>query len=549
MHELAESVGKSSVPPNSKSPAWNNSRHQWLLLLLFVGMAGLQLGMATRQSLWVDEIFSLAIATGHSLEHPAASAKPEWGDFIEPNQPIPASRFQEYLRHSNPPASPARVLRAVLLSDTSPPLYYLLLYFWTLVFGTNDFVLRLFSIVCWLGCFPLLANIARRIGGASTVLPACALFALSPLGLYYSGEGRMYSLLLFCVVTTAWASVVLRERGGGPAFYLVWILASAAGFLTHYFFVFPWLALVAFVALQPAKFTRKRMLLCILVVGVAVLPWYLLAFGSGAHWRVTQGWLHLRPAGFSRFRATRDDFLQFFSGGGFGLWKFRRISSLAAIGLFASVAAAFAWRFRLRMFSGDRLLLILWFAIVCAAPILIDLVQHTYFASIQRYTLSALPAAYLLAAIALSSSPGRTGLIVLVLILLSWIQPLAHVYRLRARGGEPFRAVAREVSANASPSDLILVHSIPSGVLGVARYTEGSLLMASWVQQLGTRRVPDSLLALAADRTCIRFVKVHPLGEPAPEEDWLRGNAAVSHETRFQTGITADFRPVNSRTF
>ena len=95
---------------------------------------------------------------------------------------------------------PSRVVRAVLLSDTSPPLYYLLLYGWTLVFGTSDVALRLFSTTWSLACLPLLVDVARRIGGRDSVLPACILFALSPLAVYYSTEGRMYSLLWFCVL-------------------------------------------------------------------------------------------------------------------------------------------------------------------------------------------------------------------------------------------------------------------------------------------------------------------------------------------------------------
>ena len=67
-----------------------------------------------------------------------------------------AEEFKRYLAHDDPPASPARVVRAVLLSDTSPPLYYLLLYGWTLVFGTSDVALRLFSTTCSLACFPSL---------------------------------------------------------------------------------------------------------------------------------------------------------------------------------------------------------------------------------------------------------------------------------------------------------------------------------------------------------------------------------------------------------
>jgi hypothetical protein len=527
------------------------SRRQrlWILLAIFAAMATLQIGLARRQCLWVDEIFSLAIATGHSLEHPAAEAIPALGDFVEPNQPVYPRQLPRYLTHENPPASPAGVFRAVLLSDTSPPLYFLLLYLWTLGLGTSDTALRLFSIAWSLACFPMLADIARRTGGKAAVIPACVLFALSPLGLYFSGEGRMYSLLLFCVVATAWVSLVLHERGGGIAVYALWILASAAGFLTHYFFLFPWAAMVAFLILEPSKFERRRLLLCVFIVGLAILPWYLLVAGSVGHWRITQGWLHMHPTGFNRFRAIRNHFLQFFSSGGSGLWKFERLSSLAAIALFAFVAAAMAWRVGLGMFTGPRLLLTLWFIIVCAAPTVMDLLQHTYITNNPRYTLAALPAAYLLAAIGLCSLRQRTAFIVLLLILLSWIMPIANIYRQRWRSGEPFRDVAREMSASGSASNLILIHSIPTGVLGVARYADGASPLAVWVPQLGTRRVPESLYGLAAGRARILFIWPHSLGEPAPEEDWLRANAVVVRDTWMDRIKLVEFRPKEAAAF
>jgi hypothetical protein len=520
-----------------------------VLLFIFAVMATLQIALAGRQCLWVDEIFSLAIATGHSLEHPASEAKPAYGDFVEPDQPVEARQLQQYLNHNNPPASPVRVIRAALLSDTSPPLYYLLLYIWTLLFGTSDIALRLFSVTSSLACFPLFAAVARRTGGKAAVIPACILFALSPLGLYFSGEGRMYSLLLFCVVATAWASLVLHQRGGGIAVYAVWILASAAGFLTHYFFVLAWLAMVGFLVLQPGRFERRRLFLCVFIVGLAILPWYLSVARSAGHWRVTQGWLHLHPTGFNRFRAIRNHFLQFFSAGGSGLWEYDRLSSLAATALFGFVAAALAWRFRLRILTSRRLFLVLWFAVVCAAPTAMDLVRHTYVTNNPRYTLAALPAAYLLAAIGLCSLGKRAAYIVLGLILLSWIVPIANIYRLRWRSGEPFRDVAREMSASGSSSNLVLIHSIPTGVLGIARYTDGASPLAAWVQQLGTRRVPESLSALAAGRARILFILAHSLGEPVPEQDWLRANAIVVRETWMDRIKVIEFRPKEAAAF
>src|SRR5438132_9695803 len=201
MNEIAEPRVTESVSlTTSAMRRASNVSQQWLLLAIFLIAALLRVYFAGQSGLWPDELFSLAIATGHSLEHPATAADVNLGDFVEPDHPVPAEEFRRYLRHDSPPANPARVVRAVLLSDTSPPLYYLLLYGWTLLFGTTDLALRLFSTACSLACLPFLVGIARRIGGRTTVIASCLLFGLSPLGIYYSTEGRMYSLLWLCVL-------------------------------------------------------------------------------------------------------------------------------------------------------------------------------------------------------------------------------------------------------------------------------------------------------------------------------------------------------------
>src|SRR5215218_10984872 len=102
-----------------------------IISLLFGLALVLRVGLVERHVLWADEFFSLAMATGHSLEHPAAAAVPALGDFVEERDAAPAASYSRYLKHDNPPASLSRVSRAVLLSDTSPPLYYLLLHGWT----------------------------------------------------------------------------------------------------------------------------------------------------------------------------------------------------------------------------------------------------------------------------------------------------------------------------------------------------------------------------------------------------------------------------------
>jgi hypothetical protein len=77
----------------------------------------------------------------------------------------------------------------------------------------------------------------------------------------------------------------------------------------------------------------------------------------------------------------------------------------------------------------------------------------------------------------------------------------------------------------------VIVHSIPTGVLGVARYLEGARPMSSWVGQLGTRRVPRDIERLVAGRAGVFWVEVESLREPAPEEAWLKRNARLVEAT------------------
>lgn len=516
----------------------------WLLVAIVIA-AVIQISLAQRHSLWADEVFSLATATGHSLEHPAAKAQPQLGDFVEPQAAVPAAQFRSYVAHENPPAGPGRVVRAVLLSDTSPPLYYLLLAAWTIIFGTSDLALRFFSIVWSLASLPLIAAIARRVSGERAAITTCLLFAFCPLLAYYSSEGRMYSLLLFLALALAWTSLVLQERGPRLSYCSLWIVVSLAGFLTHYFFLFPWIANIVFLFVQPGKLTRRWLLLCAVTVCVLFLPWVWLASGFSKNWRVTHDWLHMRPPQFHRARAFVAQFTQFFSSGGRDLWRTPRWARFAATALFATAGALALWRMRWQLFSGKRLLLWLWFAAACGGPSVLDLIQHTYTANHPRYALGGLPAACLIGGIVLTCAPAAY----LALIILTWVPNLSSIYRQRSRDLEPFRELAQEISSTASASDLVLMHSIPSGVIGLARYLNTDAALASWIGQLGNRQVPDSIRALVNGHTRVLLIKLHEVGEPAPEEEWLRANGVVTAERWFDAARLIDFKPRNGPAF
>jgi hypothetical protein len=218
----------------------------------------------------------------------------------------------------------------------------------------------------------------------------------------------------------------------------------------------------------------------------------------------------------------RDSLLQMFSGNGHFLWNVHRIAEVFALLGFA-VAGILAWKASPKR-PGEYLLLMvgLWFAAACMGPWLADAVRGTYIAEYPRYSSAALPAACLLGGIALSrlAIPAR-GLLLLVIVG-GWAPSVASIYRSRSRSGQPMADVARHVSAYGRADDLVLVHSIPTGAIGIARYATTPGAFAPWVGQLGLRRVPESLVALLKDRRRVFLVKIHTVGEPAPDVTWLR---------------------------
>jgi hypothetical protein len=193
----------------------------------------------------------------------------------------------------------------------------------------------------------------------------------------------------------------------------------------------------------------------------------------------------------------------------------------------AILAAAAAWlrRDRTAVFSGPRALLWLWALAACTGPVVFDLLRNTSTSLITRYALAGLPAGLLLAALAIAALPRRWGCAALALMLLAWVPGLRAGLQRGTRSWEPYRSIDAELGRTARPGDLLLVHAIPSGVLGIARYLDPGTPMTSWVGQLGNRRVPDDIARLLDRHGRVVLVRIHDINEPAPEEAWLRANA------------------------
>ncbi|KAA3647914.1 MAG: phospholipid carrier-dependent glycosyltransferase [Chloroflexi bacterium] len=157
-----------------------------LTIVLLIGLGVRLIGLVSRP-IWYDEAFSLLVARGDTLAFPFAT-------------------------------------------DVHPPLYYLLLSFWTALWGDSIAIARLFSIVLSLVVIFLAYQICLILFDKEIAVWSGLLLAVSPFLVHYAQEIRMYSLLTVFVLLAAYAYWrATREQG-----WLWWALFAASAALAQY---------------------------------------------------------------------------------------------------------------------------------------------------------------------------------------------------------------------------------------------------------------------------------------------------------------------------
>ncbi len=166
--------------------------------------------------------------------------------------------------------------------DIHPPLYYWLLRLWSLFFGRSEAGLRSLSALAGVLTVWFVYLLGKRLYGGRAGLVAAALAALSPLGIYYSQEARMYALLALVTVAAAWFGL-----GDRPVDYAAMGVLVAAGLYTHYTFPIVWAPIALILPFASDAPLRKRVAGWAgahLLAVVLFLPWLPTAWRQVTTW-------------------------------------------------------------------------------------------------------------------------------------------------------------------------------------------------------------------------------------------------------------------------
>ena len=128
---------------------------------------------------------------------------------------------------------PLGQIHGALRRDGAPPLYYYLLHFWMLTFGTSDGAVRAMSGVFSCATLPFIWIAGKRLGGRTVALGALVLVGTSPFAIRYATENRMYALVgLLTAAGVVALQQILRRRT--VANVIAVALVTGSLLYTHY---------------------------------------------------------------------------------------------------------------------------------------------------------------------------------------------------------------------------------------------------------------------------------------------------------------------------
>jgi mannosyltransferase len=167
--------------------------------------------------------------------------------------------------------------------ETSPPLYFVLVWGWAKLFGPGEAALRSLSAVAGISLVPLAYLAARELGSRRAGVLAAALVAVNPFMIWYSQEARAY-MLLAALSGAAFVSFARALRRPTATNLWLWAGFSSLAVMTHFFAGFAVAPEALWLLWRYRRRSTRLAVATVAAVQLAMLPFALLDSSHGVGW-------------------------------------------------------------------------------------------------------------------------------------------------------------------------------------------------------------------------------------------------------------------------
>ena len=365
-------------------------------------------------------------------------------------------------------------------SNLDLPPYYFILKIWSNIFGINEASLRSFSAI--FGVFSIIAVyfLSKELFDKRTGLVASLIFSLNVVMIEYSQEARLYNMLIFIVLLSAYF-LIKSLKTSENKYIGAFIIFNIIGIYTHYPFLFFVIFELFFVFFALMKEYTKKRRLKVKKAHVAALS--LVVFYIPLVYRILKPKLvashHLGSFSISNIlklflqlntwiypsESLRDKInsLQF------NLFSFSEWFLVVSVVLLAILLFVFVFRnfIKIKNIDDNRLFLMFWLVIPSIVAFSALYKSIMTFGSLKHF-IFVVPPYLILAANGLSKLKGKKFM---AFVFITAILSIAPIYSYYSNPSKPqYREAVRFLESNAD-NELIIVN-LPSVVVPFNYYSD-----------------------------------------------------------------------------
>lgn len=161
--------------------------------------------------------------------------------------------------------------------DAHPPLYYILLHFWSGALGFDEMTLRVLSMVFYSASIGLMLVLLSKLFGKKVAITAAPFLLMAPFLLRYGFEIRMYSLASLIAVGSTLVLYYARKTGENK-YWIIYAILVALGMYTLYMMALVFLAHVVLLTVGDVKAKKldKKWVFAYLGAVILYIPWIVL---------------------------------------------------------------------------------------------------------------------------------------------------------------------------------------------------------------------------------------------------------------------------------